>query len=490
MGRLAIPVLVLFLAATRGFAAEQGQLDTSPALFTVMAALHAAGYDADWNSPANHPLRKIVRQELAKKNIPCLQDLRVFYESHRQKDATAELSQYISFALSVKGPPDFEFTTRRLDVPPDADALEGLGPLLVRFYGEAGIEDLWKRAHPAFDEAIARYHEPVSRAVLEANAYLRNVTSGYLGRRFQIYLELLGPPNQIQTRSYGDDFFVVLTPSPEPQVADVRHAYLFFLLDPLATKYSDRLAKKKALIDYAQNAPALNPQYKSDFLLLATGSLVRAVESRMARKPNLIDEALREGFILTPHFAEQLAVFEKQQQAMRLYYPEMLTSIDLKKEERRLEGIEFASAGRVRKAKVVEAAPPPAPVGASKTLEDAEQLYTSRNLEKARQTYMRALQETQEPGLHARAYYGLARIAVLQKNPEMAERLFQKTLESSPDSHVQAWTYVYLGRLSDAAGDRGQATAHYKQALTVQDASTAARQAAEKGLQQNFGNRD
>jgi len=86
--------------------------------------------------------------------------------------------------------------------------------------------------------------------------------------------------------------------------------------------------------------------------------------------------------------------------------------------------------------------------------------------------------------MHAQAYYGLARIAVLQKDPEVAERLFQKTLDSAPDDQVRAWSLVYLGRLADAEGDREQAVKHFRSALEVKDASAAAHQAAEQGVQQ------
>jgi tetratricopeptide (TPR) repeat protein len=128
----------------------------------------------------------------------------------------------------------------------------------------------------------------------------------------------------------------------------------------------------------------------------------------------------------------------------------------------------------------------PAMTELRKTLEAAEQLYGQRDLDKAKQTYMRVLQESDEKPLHASAYYGLARIAVLQKDPETAERLFQKTLESSPEPQVTAWTLVYLGRLSDARGDGEQARRHYQSALGVEGASMAARKAAEQGAQQNL----
>jgi len=474
-----------------GAADEHGQLDASETLFAVLAAINAGGYDADLASPANHPLRAMVRSAIAAKPLPVMPDLKYFLFKHRKSNPTADLSQYISFALAVKGPPDFESRFRTVDRPPDVEALEGFQDLMVRFYREANIDELWKKSQPAFEQVIGRYHEPVSEAILQVNAYLRNMTSGYLGRRFQIYVDLLGAPNQIQVRGYADDFYVVLTPSPEPQIEDIRNAYLSYLLDPTAIKYSDVIDKKKGLIDYAQNARALPEIYKSDFLLLLSKSLIKAIEARLTkgRQQAMVEEALREGYILTPYFAEQLPAYEKQQESMRIYFPEMVNAIDLRKEERRLQSVQFAAEPHVRKAKGPGAPPPAELTGARKTLEEAENLYDHRDLEKAKQAYTRALRETDEQPLHASSYYGLARIALLQRDPELAERLFQKAIESSPEALVRAWSEVYLGRLSDAAGERAEAMKHYQEALAVEGASAMAKDAAQKGMQQSFQNK-
>lgn len=481
---VAIALAFAFLAPAR--AAEQGQLDASPALFSVLAAIQVAGYDADLDSPANHPMRQALRKHLEGRNLPVSGDLRRFFRDHRQPDATAELSQYISFALSVGGPPDFKFRFKNYLLPPDVQRLEGFEKLMVRFHQEAGVDELWKRAQPAFDEAIARYHEPVTRAVMEVNAYLRYVGSSALGRRFQIYLDLLGAPNHIQSRSYADDYFVVVTPSPEPQIDDIRYFYLHYLTDPMMGRQSEALMKRKALADYAIAAPALEEHYKSDFVLLASTSLIRAIQARMAhpsRRQAMVEQALKDGFILTPHFAEQLPAYEKQEQAMRYYLLDMINAIDLRREERRLENVGFAEARAVRRAKVAAPEQKAAePAGAGKTLEQAEKLYGGRELAKAKEAYLRALKETDEKTLHAKSYYGLARIAALEKDPELAERLFRKALECDPDGYTKAWTHVYLGRLAEAAGERERAAGEYKAALTVEGASAAARQGAEKGL--------
>src|SRR5690242_4313488 len=80
--RFLIPALLLALIAPNLPAADEGQLDGSPAIFTVLAAINAAGYDADLNSPATHPLRMAVRQHLASKQIPVLKQIREFVAEH------------------------------------------------------------------------------------------------------------------------------------------------------------------------------------------------------------------------------------------------------------------------------------------------------------------------------------------------------------------------------------------------------------------------
>jgi len=451
-----------------------------------MAAINAAGYDADAASPNNSPLRETVRKELAAKQIPCLPELKDFYAGHRKKDATADLSQYISFALAAGSPPTFVAKGRLVDMPPDAAALDGFAPLLARFYKEANIEDLWNRSQPAFDQAIERYHEPVIDALLQVNGFLRNETSGASSLFFQIYIDLLGAPNQVQTRNYGRNYFVVVTPSADPRIDDIRHAYLHYILDPYAIRHEEIVMRKRGLGDHAQRATALDPSFKSDFPLLVTESLIKAIEARLDKQPDRVNQAMLEGYILTAYFAEKIPAYLKQEQSMRFYYPDMIAAIDLKREDDRLSQIDFVSQAPVRQAKVVAPPPPPEPQGAAKTLADAEQFYKERKLEPARRLFMKVLEQASDRPLHAQAYYGLARIATLEKNPEMAERLFEKTLELDPEPQVKAWTLVYLARLSDAAGDRDQATRRYQEALAVEGASPAARHAAEQGVHQVF----
>ena len=466
---------------------DQDQLDTSPSIFAVLAAINASGYDAEIDSSSNHPLRKALREYLATQKLDSFYELRSFIRAHRKPDPSADLSQYISFALVLSGPPDFAYRYSFQALPPDAAQLDGLAPLLAAFYKEAHLEDVWKQVQPYYDQAIEQYQEPVAQAILQANAYLRNVTSGYLGRRFQIYVDLLGAPNQVQTRSYADDYFVVVTPAADLPIQDIQHAYLHYLADPIVLKFSAQMSSKRALGDYAQGAPTLEDYFRSDFILLSTECFIKAVESRIQRKPLLVDQALREGFVLTPALAEQLPVYEKQDRAMRLYFPDMVEALDLKKEEQRLEKFEFAPQRAVRTVRsVTTTEKPPELSGPEKTLEEAETAYTGRDLARAKEIYLRLLKEPAQNPVPAKAYYGLARIAVLERDPELGDRLFRKVLELEPDASTKSWSLLYLGRLADSQNDRGQAQEHYRAALAVAGVPDSVRQAAEKGLKEAF----
>lgn len=484
---LAVPALPQARPSRPAQQQQQNQLDVSEPLFVVMSAALAGGYEPDADSPTNNPLRKALSDHFKAQNLPSIDALKRFVRDHRQKNLTAEYSQYVAYGLLVNGPPDFAWRLESTALPPEVNALEGLTPLLIQFYREAKLDQIWNQVQPAFEQALGPYQQPIARAALESSAYLRNDTSGFLGRRFQVYVDLLGPPNQVQTRSYLDDYYVVVTPSADVPTEEIRHMYLHYLVDTLPLKYSKNLEDKRGLIDYAQGSPILEEQYKSDFILLTTECLIKAVESRLDKKPAEVDLALREGFVVTPALAEGLQVYEAQEQAFRLYFPEMIQAIDLRKEARRLDHIDFLSERPALRSRTVtrEVAPPP-PAGVQKTLDQAENAYLARDLPHARDTFLAVLKQTQEKPLHAKAYYGLARIAVLEKDPELADRLFRKVLELDPDASTKAWSLLYLGRLADSQQRHDEAVEQYKAALAVPGVPDSVRKAAEQGLREAY----
>jgi len=460
----------------------QGQLDGSKSLFAVLAAINMAGYDAELNSPSNDPFRLQLRQQFASRKLRSVRYLKEFFTAHRKLDWNDELSQYISYALSVDGPPDFKwrYTTER--TAPSATALEDLGPLLKEFWTEANFEQAWQAAQPSYDRVIARYHEPVTNAILQANLYLRNPTSGLRGRRFQIYVDLLGAPNQVHTREFAEDYFVVITPSSHLRVNEVRRAYLHYLIDPVAVRKTESIQKKKALCKLAEGAGSLRDIYKEDCVLLFGMSLVRAVESRLDRSPAEAEEAMREGYVLTAYFADALAGYEKQEAALRLELGDLIENINVRKETNRIAAVQFYTEPVEHKIKVQAETPAPAnPLLAD--LDAADKLIRAHDLAGARGVCRKVLDQAAPRAIHARAYFDLAKIAALEKDPDLSKQLFEKTLSLQPDPFEAAWSHVYLARLAMAAEAPDEAISQYQAALAVAGGSEQARQAAQTEIE-------
>ncbi len=469
----------------------ENQFGVSRTLFSTLAAINAAGYDAGMDSALNDhfKLRTQIREILAKRQIPSLSEMRAFYKAHKKPTEAGDLGQYLSFALLAGEAPKFELPG--FELPPDVEPLRDFSELLSRFYKEANLDELWNRSQSAYASAMSEYQDAVINTLFEANGYLRN-PSGYLGRRFRIYLDLLGAPNQAQVRSYKDDYYVVITPTSQPVVDEIRDAYLAYLLDPLSFKYAAAIKEKKVLQRYADDAPALELAYKDDFSLLVTKCLIKAIDSRLMhggaeQREAYVNRAMSEGFILTATFAVSLQGYEHQPDSFRLYYPNMIAAIDVKRERKRLAEVKFvqSSAPRVVAAPSKMQLPP-----AEELLQSAEGLYEASDYEAARQAFKKVFQLTDDKTMHGRAYYGLGRIAAhLNQNSE-ANEMFQRTVDSATNPPIVAWSHVYLGRLALASHNLKKADAEFNAALAIPQISSMAREAAEKGIQSSSATGD
>jgi predicted negative regulator of RcsB-dependent stress response len=281
----------------------------------------------------------------------------------------------------------------------------------------------------------------------------------------------------------------VITPTNAPVVDEVRDAYLAYLIDPLTFKYSEVIKTKKPLEKFAQEAPALDLAYKDDFALLVTKCLIKAIDSRLMhggaeKREAFVNEAMREGFVLTAGFADLLPAYEKQQDAFRLYYPDLVSALDVKKEEKRLKNIEFVQSAPPR---IIA---PPAKMTlepAEETLQAAEGSYQQQDLENAQKLFKKALEQTSDKTKQGRAYYGLARIDLQEKRWDGALDLFQRTVNANPNPAITAWSHYYLGELQLKAGAQEKAAAEFKLTLATEGASAKAREAAEKALQSSSG---
>lgn len=465
-------------------------LDSNEQLFSILAALNAAGYDTGLGMDTGNSTRDEVRGILAKKDIPVLPQLRKFYEEHRiAEDSGADLGQYVSLALLLGPPPDFALTVPRTDLPPDAKKVAGLVPLLKKFYDQANLLAVWSKFKPRYEAEIERYSAPVRRSVELSDAFLRFPSGAYLGRKYSINLSLLGSPEQVQARIYGSNYFLVVAPSKAAKIAEIRHQYLHFLLDPLAVKYAAEIRQKAPLLAVAREAPNLGQDFKDDFSLLLTECLIRAVELRMDKPPKAaaeknVRDLTESGLILAPYFYAALGQYENQEASLSVYYRDLVLGIDLEEEVKGLASVKFSPRPEPKKSQAAQAAL----TEEERLLNQGDNSIYEKRYDDARAAF-KAVLEKFDPQ-NERALFGLAIAASNTRKPDTAEEYFRKVLETARDLRRVTWSHIYLGRIYDLKGERKEALAQYRAASLTATAYPEALRAVESGLKTPYGPSD
>lgn len=465
-------------------------LDTSETLFTVLTAINACGYDAELK--ASEPLRLQIREEVAKATQTFdqakeqTQLLCEFYQAHVLSDPARTLAQYVSLALMLDAPPTFQLKVKDADLPPDAQQVAGIVPILQKFYDVAGLHDIWQRHEEAYSALPARYHEPLSKVLFDTEMYLKLPSSGYLGHSFTVYLDPMGAPGQVNARNYGANYYVVISPGSEStlKMEQIRHTYLHYLLDPLSMKYPALIEPLKPLLDSVKKAP-MDESFKSDISLLVTESFIRAIETRMSfprnapevERQTAVQQAMEQGYILTAYFYESLLQFEKSPAGLRNAYSDMLIKIDVHKEQKRAAQVKFAAKADPELLHASRSLQP-------KLLVTAEQRLSAGDTENAKKLAQQVLDtKTEDPG---RALFILAQVATMNRDMQGARNYFEQALGVAHEPKVVAWSHIYLGRIFDLQENRAAALDHYRAALNASVSLPEAKAAAERGLQQPY----
>ena len=476
------------------------QLDSSETIFSVLTALNSCGYDQDLT--ISDATRSNVRAEVQKvleeseeaeaaRSVVCQ-----FYQEHTaERNTNHSLSPYISLALYMDGPPHFLPRVKEEELPPDAAAITAFGAVLEHFYEKARLHSIWERHRNDYAAAMNRYHEPLSKMVFDTEIYLKRPSSEYLGRRFTIYLDFMGSPNETDARNYGADYYVIVFPAPNtpsgaaPRAAlkmdQIRHTFLHYELDPLAEKHYSAIKRLEPLLQSVKRAP-LEETFKTDISLLVTECLVRAIEIRTsgskqaadeAMRAQAVDDAVKQGYILTKYFYDAVVAFEKDPAGIHGAYSGFLDNVDVKKEEKAASEVHFT--GKTSPELVQLSRPEE-----RRMLVTAEKRLAAGDPKGAQELAQQALDK--KIGDQGRALFILAEVAVANKNRDGAQDNFQKAIEASKDPKVVGWSHVYLGRILDMKEDREAAEKEYREALNTAGELPEIKAAAEHGLQQAY----
>jgi tetratricopeptide (TPR) repeat protein len=474
-------------------------LDSSETIFSVLTALNSCGYDQDLT--ASDATRLNVRAEVQKnlresdEGQAALTALCEFYQTHTpDRNTNRSLSPYISLALYMDGPPHFVPRIKEEELPPDAYSITGFGALLEKVYEKAGLHSIWEKHRDDYAALMRRYHEPLAKMVFDTEIYLKQPSSQYLGRRFTIYLDFMGSPNETDARNFGADYFVVVFPAPSGPSAqavksalkmdEIRHTFLHYEMDPLAEKHYASIKRLEPLLQSVKRAP-LEESFKTDISLLVTECLVRALEIRTsgtkqtveAMRAQAVDDAVKQGYILTRYFYDAMVGFEKDPAGIRSTYGAMLENVDLKKEEKAAAEVQFA---RETSPELLQWSRPEE----RRMLVTAEKRLAAGDAKGAQELAQQALDK--KIGDQGRALFILAEVAVANKNRDGAQDNFQKAIEASKDPKVLGWSHVYLGRILDMKEDRAAAIEEYRAALNTAAGLPEIKAAAERGLERAY----
>ncbi|HXT23549.1 MAG TPA: tetratricopeptide repeat protein [Candidatus Eisenbacteria bacterium] len=471
-------------------------VDGSEAMFTVMCALLASGFEADVNATKWSPMRAQLRDRLQHQEGPAVEVMRTFYKQHELADPGAMLSRYIWFGL-VSGPaPKFEATLRRDELPPEVIALEGFQEILSNYYTEQKIGELWRQVQSVHAREIEQMHEALSQAVFVTTGYLREILDPTNPRTFTVIVEpLVGRITNV--RNFGDHYALVVSGAEQLQLDTVRHAFLHYLLDPLPLQYSHVIAVKRPLFEVAAGAPRLDPSLKDDFPSYFAECTVRAVDLKLRRmSPGEREAALSvddtDGYVLVRPLFAALTKFEQSEPGMKLFFPDLVRSVDVATEQKRVATIKFA-VGRansradelesVARHKAVAPATVPNDADAIAALTEGERRIAEKNPRAAAASFQKVLMKYPE---QSRAWYGLGVVAMMEQDGPRAKEVFSRLTMGEhaaiQDSLVLAWSHVHLGHLYDIEGQSDRAKAEFEAALSVQGAPEKAKEAATRGL--------
>jgi len=499
-------------------------LISSEPVFVMAAALNACGYDEGLEE--SDPVRKHIRDEMnqafaqseearAKRDALCL-----YIAQHRMTGSERDIAQYISLSLYLTPPPELEMTADLTEMPPDATQVAEIVPILRAFVAAVDLHGIWLAAHHTYDEAADKIHDPLSQAIVATNIYLKMPAATYSGSRFIVVIEPQLSPSTVNARIYGTDYVVVVSPvNGTLRLNDVRHTYLHYVIDPLLYARSNAIDREQPVLKVIRDAP-LEFRMRNDVVPLTIECMIKAIEARTmdtgiaeykipagvdrsqlpvyehqrelnrqkvdAARWAAVQHDMRQGYVLTQYFYEQMIAFEKDPASLKDTIGEMVYSMDVEQQVSRAKQIAF---DKEADEDVLQRAKPRQLAG----LDLAEAKLAAGDTETARAMAQKVLAgETDtiaSTADAARAHFIMARVDLITVHPDEAVGEFQKTIATSKEQRLVAWSHIYLGRMLDLECKRDEALAEYKDALASRDGQIDTRLAAERGVKAAYAQR-
>jgi len=556
-------------------------------LFTIMAALNLAGYNYEVEGRAPSPLRASLKEKFARVDPAIIARLRQYYQSHRAPglDEPSQVAKYIALAFVVNPPPSFSLTVAREKLPEDVRSIVDFIPLIQEFYAGAGLRSLIPTIAPSYNSVSTAYRQATGEAIFQILSYLHTTPVTFIPaplipvqsqekdkqkksdkdkkeeegpafiprgrdrvRRMFVVPDLLNAQNTAYFRNDivvnleneegglpGDDYLVVVGPTPSSDIKEIRRAFIRFVMDPIIDKNlqavvnprtKQRTELGEAIVKLVQQLPKATNELKQSLPLIIRESFTYAVEAGMARsaaapaelqqveEDNLYNLSIyyERGAVLAFHFYQALKGLESTGIDVSSLFASFLSNTDIARESTRSAGFAELRA-RVEKrraeqrAQAVKASLPGVDEHVAARLVQADKLIQQRRFEEARIILMGVLNEQPR---NARAIFGLAQIVNQAITPVEADEkadpddklvaqeerlgqavlLYRQAIEAaSPETEkwIISRSYVAIGRIFDFRNLREDAIAEYEKAIELGRVPNGAYDQAIEGKKKPFG---
>lgn len=293
-------------------------------IFTLFAALNAAGFDREYEGLAMTGIRQEVRATLAGKNIPSLERLKPIFERVAEYHLVVWVLQ--------RGPaPEFGRAEASWSVTTRAADFAGLAEALSYFYTQADIPSLWQQVEPQYRSEISRWQPLAETSLSNVLTYLQ--VTGIPFRQLVVIPNPLDSYYSGNGPQIGDLAYVVAGPSETELSLQglIEHETLHSIIGPMLDENLRIISPAQADRLFAGLKESMPASYAS-WASAIEETLIRSIGLRMLQDESLrtqmINQLEDEGFLLIRPVESALERYEHSHQSFEEYLPTLLETIN------------------------------------------------------------------------------------------------------------------------------------------------------------------
>ncbi|HEU5298355.1 MAG TPA: Ig-like domain-containing protein [bacterium] len=300
--------------------AQRFEVRADPRVFTLFAALNAAGYEA--GASESGPVRNAIRTASGDLPLKAVDPFRKYWSEH-----PLALEAYVRYALDVGDPP--EFAEQRAP-----QGLERLNRVLAAFYDSAGVAAWWNTHRQAYDAAAAAAAAEGPKVIGGVFDYAR--ASELPADRIVVIPNLLDDPGAAYLVRQPQRVAFVVGWHDGGATSPLTLLAARLALEKLPDGAAAELKRTEALYPLARDLA--QKEGWTSWAAVVRESLAAAVTARLAlpeeRRAEYLRRRYARGLILVDHFTRELPRYERSTVPLVDFLPELLASVDLAEEQR------------------------------------------------------------------------------------------------------------------------------------------------------------